>query len=39
MKLKGEKIWDYKIRQTLNRNKGERKGTIKCGRVTWERHV
>ena len=25
----GEKIWDYKIGETLKRNKGERKGTIK----------
>ena len=27
--FKGEKIWDYKIGETLKRNKGERKGTIK----------
>ena len=26
MKFKGEKIWDYKIGETLKRNKGERKG-------------
>ena len=29
MKFKGEKIWDYKIGETLKINKGERKGTIK----------
>ena len=23
----------------MKRNKGERKGTVKWGRVTWERHV
>ena len=39
MKFKVEKIWDYKIEETLKRNKGERKGTIKWGRATLERHV
>ena len=39
MKFKGEKILDYKIGETLKRNKGERKQTIKWGRVTWERYV
>ena len=29
MKFKGEKIRDYKIGETLKRNKGERKGTTK----------
>ena len=29
MKFKGEKIWDYKIGETLKKKKGERKGTIK----------
>ena len=36
MKFKEEKIWGYKVGDTLNRNKGERKETIKYGRVTWE---
>ena len=32
MKFKREKIWDYKIGETLKRNKkGERKGTPKWG--------
>ena len=39
MKFKGEKIWRYKIGETLERNKEERKGTIKWGGVTWERHL
>ena len=39
MKFKGEKIWNYKIWETLKRNEGERKETIKWVRVTWERHV
>ena len=39
MKLKGEKIWDYKIGETLKRNEGERKGKTKCARVTWDGHV
>ena len=39
MKFKGEKIWNYKVGKTLKTNKGEKKGTIKRGRVTWERHV
>ena len=39
MKSKGEKILDFKIWETLKRTKGEREGTIKCGRVTWERHT
>ena len=29
MKFKGEKIWNYKIGETLKTNKGEKKGTIK----------
>ena len=39
MKFKGEKIWDYKIGETLKRKKGEKNGTVKWGRVKWERHV
>ena len=39
MNFKGEKVWDYKVGETMKRNKGERKGTIKLGRLTWERHV
>ena len=34
MKFKGEKIWDYKIRETLKRKKGEKNGTVKWGRGT-----
>ena len=39
MKSKGDKIWDYKIGETLKRNKGEKNGTVKWGRGTWEGHV
>ena len=39
MKFKGEKIWDYKIGETLKRNKEEKNRTVKRERVTWERHV
>ena len=35
MKFKGEKIWDYKIGETLKKNKGEKNGTVEWGRVTW----
>ena len=31
MKSKGDKIWDFKVGETLKRNKEERKGKIKCG--------
>ena len=29
MKFKGEKIWNYKIEETLKTNQGEKKWTIK----------
>ena len=31
MKFKGEKIWDYKIGETLKRNKGEKTGQLNGG--------
>ena len=37
--VQGREILDYKIGETLKRNKGEKNGTVKWGRVTWERHV
>ena len=39
MKFKGEKIWDNKIGEKLKRNTGEKNGTVKWGRGTWEGHV
>ena len=34
LNFKGEKIWDFKIGETLKRSKREKNGTVK-----WERHV
>ena len=30
-------MWDYKIGEKLDKNKGERKGTVKLGRDIYER--
>ena len=37
MKFKGEKIWYSKFGETLKRNKGERKGTLKWGESNMEK--
>ena len=39
MKFKGEKKWNYKIGETLKRNRERERGQLGEGRVTWKRIV